>query len=303
MARVVVVGEDSARIAARLGELGLAGLDIEVHAPGSAPKAEILLGSPKALATILDEASGVAWVQSTWAGVTPLVEHPRRDYCLTGIKGVFGQAMSEYVLGWLLALERGIIRRATERRWDPRLDPNLAGKRLGIMGTGSIGGDVARACSALGLAVSGLNSDGRAVPGFDACYPTGECLAFAEGLDYLVALLPDTPATSGLVDADLLARLSPGAILVNAGRANSVLDEDLLAALTKGQLKAAVLDVTREEPLPEGHRFWSVPGLYLTSHTAAPSSVETVVGVFADNYQRYRRGEPLRHVVNFDRGY
>ena len=68
-------------------------------------------------------------------------------------------------------------------------------------------------------------------------------------------------------------------------------------------LVTAVLDVTREEPLPEAHRFWAVENLYLSSHTAAPSSPEAVVGVFAENYERYARGEPLMYTVDFDRGY
>jgi phosphoglycerate dehydrogenase-like enzyme len=280
-------------------------LQIEIAAAGSEAVrgADILLGPPDIVAQCLDEAASLRWVQSTWAGVTPLVAHPRRDYVLTGVKGVFGQAMSEYVLGWLLALERRIIDRARQRCWDDRIEPGMANRRLGILGTGSIGCAVARGGAALGLSIRGLNSDGRAVDGFSACYAARDRLQFAAGLDYLVALLPDTAATRNLVDRDLLHCLSPGAIFINAGRAGSVVEDELLAALACGQLRAAVLDVTPVEPLPPDDRLWSVENLYLTSHTAAPSAPETLAGVFCDNYRRYLAGEPLQHQVNFERGY
>ncbi len=305
MPLVAIFGEDAGILAQQISQLRLGDLELLV-ATGervATAQADILLGPPQEIAACLDEATNLRWVQSTWAGVKPLIEHPRRDYLLTGVKGIFGQAMSEYLLGWLLALERGIIRRAVQSHWDPVIERGLAGRRLGIMGTGSISLDVAMACRALGLTVTGLNSDGREVKGFSDCYATVDRLVFAEKLDYLVALLPDTPGTDNLVDSALLSRLSRGAVLINAGRANSVVDEDVLAALSSGQLSAAVLDVTREEPLPPEHPFWQVRNLYLSSHTAAPSSPDAVVRVFADNYRRYCAQQSLQHQVDFDRGY
>ena len=146
MPHLVVLGEDRDQFAALLSARNLPELQIECAAPGSTALrgADILLGPPDALVHCLHDAAGLSWVQSTWAGVTPLVEHPRRDYVLTGVRGIFGQAMTEYVLGWMLALERRIIDRAGQRRWDDRVEPGLANRRLGILGTGSIGGAVAR---------------------------------------------------------------------------------------------------------------------------------------------------------------
>jgi phosphoglycerate dehydrogenase-like enzyme len=272
-------------------------------APAALARADILFGPPDVIASLLDSAPQLRWVQSSWAGVRPLVDHPRRDYVLTGVRGIFGQPMTEYVLGWLLALERRIIERAGQGCWDERIEAGVRGKRIGILGTGDIARAVARGCAVLGIDVIGLNSDGRDVPGFSACYPVAERLGFAAGVDYLLGLLPDTPATGNLVDAALLDRLAPGAIFINAGRANSVVDDDLLAALAQGPLRAAVLDVTREEPLPATHPFWAAQNLYLTSHTAAPTGTAAVARVFAANYERFRRGEALADRVDFDRGY
>ncbi len=304
MHRVVVVGNQAGELVRLLKEYQLPELTVcPPEAESALADAEILFGAPDALAGVLDEAGSVRWVQSSWAGVRPLVSLPRRDYTLTGVRGIFGQAMTEYVVGWLLGLQRGIIRRAHSRCWDGTLDPGVHGRHIGILGTGDIARAVARGCRALGMTVRGLNSTGRAVAPFDACFATTDRLAFADGLDYLLALLPATPATDNLVDAGLLARLAPGAIFLNTGRANCVVDADLLDALASGRLRAAVLDVTREEPLPPDHAFWGVDGLYLTSHTAAPTAPAAIVALFAENYRRFISGEPLLHRVDFERGY
>jgi phosphoglycerate dehydrogenase-like enzyme len=92
-------------------------------------------------------------------------------------------------------------------------------------------------------------------------------------------------------------------VVVNAGRGDTLDQEALMRGLQEGRLGAAVLDVFPEEPLPDGHPLWSTPGVYITCHTAAPSFPADIVAVFADNYRRFARGEPLRHQVDFERGY
>lgn len=268
-----------------------------------ARNAEIALGAPDALAPLLADMPQVRWVQSTWAGITPFLSVPRRDYLLTGIKDIFGESMSEYVLGWLLALQRGILRRAKGRHWDESLDPGLASLSVGIAGVGSIGAAVARSLSPWVAEIRGLNSDGRVVRGCDQCFSSDARLAFADGLDVLVMILPDTGGTNALVDASLLACLKPGAILINVGRANALDLPAALAALEAGRLSAAVLDVLQREPLPAGDPLWEVPNLYISSHTSAPTDMQLIAGVFLDNLERYRSGKPLRGVIDFSRGY
>lgn len=265
--------------------------------------AEVLFGAPDMLAQLIPHCPELRWVQSTWAGVTPLVESSRRNYSLTGVKEIFGAPMAEYVLGWLLALERNIPAHFAASRWEPRREGQIHGKTLGIMGTGSIGRHVALACRALGLVTRGLNSDGRDIEGFDRCWPASERLAFAGGLDYLVALLPDTPQTDALVNAELLARLNDNAIVINAGRGNAVVTDELVAALRGGSLRHAVLDVLPREPLPPDDPLWQVENLTITSHTAAPTPAEAIVDIFIENFDRFERGEPLLHPIDFERGY
>ena len=264
---------------------------------------DILFGAPDQLAPLIERCPKLAWAQSTWAGVATLLQLPRRDYTLTGLKGVFGQAMNEYVLGWILTLERRILDRAAKRTWWPDTETGVAGKRAGIMGTGSIGCAVGRGLRSLNIEVVGLNRQGRQIPPFDHCYPTSERRLFARGLDILVSVMPATPATDDLIDAALLEQLNPSAIVINIGRGNAIVDADLLSAIDSGHVRAAVLDVFRQEPLLDDSPFFSHPQVFVTSHTAAPTAPEAAVRVFLDNLKRFNTGQPLEHVVSFENGY
>ena len=264
---------------------------------------EVAVGAPPDLAAFIPRCPQLRWVQSTWAGIDAIAHFASETLHITPLKGVFGPAMTEYVMGWLLAIERDVISRASHTAWTPTLEPRITGKRMGIMGAGGIGTAIALAAKPFGLEVIGLNSDGRAVDGFAACYRSADRLAFAEGLDYLVSVLPHTARTDNLIDREVLMRLNLGAIVINAGRGNAVVEADLIKALNAGHLKAAVLDVFREEPLPPDDPLWSTPGVYITSHTAGPTPDEAIGEVFGRNLKRYIAGEAQADGVRACRGY
>ena len=264
---------------------------------------EVLVGAPPDLTAIIPRCPQLRWVQSTWAGIDAIAHFASEALHITPLKGVFGPAMTEYVMGWLLAIERDVISRASHTQWTPSLEPRITGKRIGIMGTGGIGTAIALAAKSFGVEVFGLNSDGRAAEGFNTCYPSADRLAFAEGLDYLVSVLPQTAQTDSLIDHELLMRLNEGAIVINAGRGNAVVEADLIASLDAGHLRAAVLDVFRVEPLPPDDPLWSTPGVHVTSHTAGPTPDEAVAEVFERNLKRYIAGQPLTDAVRAGRGY
>ena len=308
MPRLLVISPHASRFAELIEAESLPGLDAAFcETPEQArplcEDAEIVFGAPDQVADLLADCGNLRWLQSSWAGIKPLLDEPRRDYQLTGVKGIFGPLMAEYVLAWLLAIERSIPGRVQARHWDDSQDNQLSGKAMGIMGTGSIGSHVARCARVFGLSLRGLNSDGRDVADFDSCYSSTNIQAFAAGLDYLVALLPETPASDGLIDAQLLAQLNPGAILINGGRANCIVQADMLSALDSGRLRHAVLDVLPTEPLPDKDPLWQVKNLSITSHTAAPTRAEDIVAVFAENYRRYLAGDTLLYPIDFERGY
>ncbi|MCH1491421.1 MAG: D-2-hydroxyacid dehydrogenase [Luminiphilus sp.] len=305
-AEVLIVARESDRWVDAVAGLAREHFQVTVASPEASvdtSQVRILIGAPPDLRSRLAHCPKLAWIQSTWAGIDALREHMSPSLTITPLKGVFGASMSEFVLGWLLALERNIIVRAHQKHWLPEVEGNVVGKRLGIMGAGDIGSEVAHRARAFGLEVTGLNSSGEDQPGFTRCYATDARDEFACGLDYLVSILPATQATDGIVNDNLLARLAPGAIFMNVGRGNAVVEADLAAALQRGALRYAVLDVFEEEPLADDHPLWHTPGVFITSHTAAPTPDTAIPAVFARNLKQFLAGAPLKGAVDPRRGY
>ncbi|GGW92910.1 D-2-hydroxyacid dehydrogenase [Alteromonas halophila] len=274
----------------------------------SCSEVRLLLADPNLAAQIVPDCQHLRWCQSTWAGNTPLLSLSKRDYQLTGVKGIFGTQMREYVLAYLLYFSRNIAtfnrqQRDTPPHWEEAPISRLAGQTLGILGAGSIASEVAPAARALGMKVIGMSRRGGEAHAFDAIYTPDQQHQFAGQCNALLNLLPDTPQTENLIDKALLSSLPDGAILINAGRGSAIVDDDLLDALNNGTLRAAVLDVFRQEPLPPTHPFWHHEAIYITSHTAAISRPEDVIEVFAANAKRFINDEPLHYVFDFERGY
>ncbi|MGQ7957173.1 D-2-hydroxyacid dehydrogenase [Pseudomonas sp. SP16.1] len=278
-----------------------------VELAAAAGDCPLWLGQPDLLAPLLRQGLRPQWLQSTWAGITPLLAADLpRDYRLSRAVGIFGQVMAEYVLGHLLAHERRLFARLAaqvEQRWDHGLPRSLAGRRALIVGCGDIGESVARFLVPFGLQVRGVASAPREQAPFAEVAGLDALPRLVGWADYVINLLPDTPATRDLYDASLLARFRAEALLINAGRGAAVVDADLVAALEQGRLAGAVIDVCREEPLPPGHPFWTAPRLLLTGHSAAPTEPALMAELFLDNLARWRAGQALRGEVAFARGY
>ena len=285
--------------AARLPDLAI------VDAPDD--RVDIVFGEPSLIRSALPRLAAVRWVQSTWAGVEPLLDPAlRHDYALTNARGVFGPLMTEYVFGYMLAHERRMFEKHASQqagRWDPTPPGTLRGKQIGLIGVGTIGAALARTAKHFGMRVKGYTRASESCADVDAYFHGDERLAFASDLDYLVTIAPNTARTRKLVDASLLAALPPRAVFINPGRGSVVNEVALADALRGGRLAGAVLDVFEQEPLPADHVFWRTPNLLITSHTAALSAPEDIAPVFIDNYRRLLRGEPLQHRVDFEQGY
>jgi len=266
----------------------------------------VLLGQPDLVAGVLNEMPAIRWVQSSWAGVTPLLNLGRSDYLLTGVRDTFGPQMAEYVLAYLLANELKIFERLghqANRHWWEESSGTLSGKTLGIMGTGSIGRYIAKVAQTLGMNTTGFSLGGAPTEGFNRVFASDRLAAFLAEPDYLVCVLPDTPGTKHLLNAGAFHTMKNHCYLVNVGR-GAVIDEKALAeALYKGELSGAVLDVFNDEPLPKDSPLWNAPGLIVTAHVAATSWPQDIAGIFSENYRRYVEGEPLKYQVDFERGY
>jgi len=273
----------------------------------SSDDCDVVFGEPSLIAPAIGRLSSITWVQSTWAGVEPLLDPAlRRDYVLTNARGVFGGLMSEYVFGYLLAHERMIFRKHAaqqEGRWDAAPPGTLKGKQIGLLGVGSIGAALARTAKHFGMRVKGYTRSSEGCADVDEYFHGAERIAFARDLDYLVCIVPNTSGTRRLVDAELLAALPPRAVFVNPGRGAAVDESALADALQSRRLACAVLDVFQQEPLPPDHVLWRTPNVLITSHTAALSAPEDIAPVFIDNYRRFAAGQPLWHRVDFEAGY
>lgn len=291
-------------------------------------RAEIILGQPAWLAPYLSRAHNLKWLQSTFAGVEPLMgAEARRDYLLTGVKGIFGSLMREYVFGKLLEIYRHFPRyRAQQnlRRWQPHPYAGLSGRTLAVVGLGSIGLEIARTGRHFGMRVLGFNRSGQCFRELDACYSLASVTSAGKNardslqffpnkaavtedplgtVDVIVFALPGTPELTHAIDEKVLRRLKPGAVLFNVGRGNLLAQGALLDALASGQLAAAVLDVFEQEPLPSSHPFWNTPNLHVTPHISAQTFAEDMAPIFVENYLRYTQGRPLLHQVDFSKGY
>lgn len=270
---------------------------------------QVMLADPGLAAAVINDCHQLRWLQSGWAGNTPLVNAAKRDYVLTGVKGVFGRQMREYVFAYLLHFSRNVAgfaaaqQRPDSPKWQAPPYQYLAGTTLGIVGAGSIAGSLLPVADALGMQVIGLRQSGKATPGYQAMYSAAQKVEFAEQCDYMVNLLPDTPATRHLIDGNMLRALGSQGVFINAGRGNAVVQDELLAVLDAGQLRAAVLDVFEQEPLPDIHPFWQHPRILVTQHTAAASDPADIAELMHHNAKRYLAGAPLEHVFNFEKGY
>ena len=267
---------------------------------------EIMLGNPRIIAQEMENAPNLKWAHATWAGIEPLLKATRNNYLLSNTRGVFGQLMAEFVLGYILLFEKNILAKLQNQKnnqWDKQPPQTLRNKKIGLLGVGSIGGEVARFAKTFGMVTLGMARDTTVHPNIDNMYGSANTKEFCSDLDYLVCILPNTSETANMVDRNFLSYLPTKTIIFNVGR-GATLDEIALSdMLIEGKLRGAVLDVFRSEPLPENDPLWQVPNLFITSHTSAPSFMEDVLQPFLENYDLYLNGKKLKYLVDFNKQY
>ena len=276
---------------------------------------------------MLAAAQQLRWVQSPTASLEhyifpALAAHPLQ---LTNMRGLFYDNIADHVFGCMLCFARNLhiyVRQQERREWSPyggrkegqsfRSGPavttavdlahtTLSDATLGVIGLGSIGGEIARRGVCFGMRVLALDSDPRDAPaGVIGPWGTDRLDDLLAESDYVVIAAPHTPETEGLFRADKLARMKSSAILINIGRGVIVNLDDLCVALDQGKIGGAALDVYEIEPLPKEHPLWNYENVILTPHVAghSPAIAERHLEVLLDNAGRFVRGEPLRNVVD-----
>jgi phosphoglycerate dehydrogenase-like enzyme len=258
----------------------------------------------------LDQLPALGFVQAYSSGV----EHLRPDLlaargvALASAAGVGAAPIAEFALGRLLEVwkdTRQLERMQRERHFTRPASRVLEGSTLGIVGLGAIGSALARRARAFGMrVVATRRHPERGGQDVDTLYAPDEVDALLAESDAVVLCAPETDETRDLIDAEALATLRRGAVLCNVARGGLVDEAALCQALESGQLAAAILDVTREEPLPEGHGLWDAPNLYLSPHcAAAPEAYDNrLLDLFVRNLLRFAAGEPLENQVSAESG-
>ena len=188
-------------------------------------------------------------------------------------------------------------------RWGYRKPRLRSDFPIGVMGLGVLGERVAKALAQFDFPINGWSRSPKAIAGVRAFSGADQFNDFLAASRVLVNLLPLTPGTADIINKDTLARLLPGAYVINVARGAHLVDNDLLAAIDSGQVAGATLDVFRTEPLPAGHAFWSQPRITLTPHTSARTLRDESIAQIARKIAALQRGEAVAGVVSPERGY
>ena len=280
-------------------------------APSEAQCAEteamLAWGAPPGL---LPRMPKLRWAQALTAGVEGWLALPDlpAGLTLTCARGTHKEAMPENILGALFHLTKPYCAIAEDQKsshWRRRIATPLNGQTLAILGLGAIGQEVARLAGALGMRVIGTSRGAAPLPGLAEVFPperTDEVLSQA---DFVLVLLPATPATENFIDARRLKAMKASAWLLNFGRGALIADADLIAAVGEKRIAGAVLDVFRQEPLPATHPFWTTPGILVLPHIGGmhPRRDTVVARLFTENLGRFLEGRALREVVDRAAGY
>ncbi len=251
-------------------------------------------------------AMSLRWIQSASAGVEGLLfpELVESDVVVTNARGVFDQAMAEYVIGLLLLFAKdliGVLDRQRRKEWHARDNEALAGKRLLVVGAGPIGRAIGRRAQAFGIRVRGVGRTTR--PGddvFDVVLGVDELIGALPWADYVVDILPATEATRRLFGEPEFSAMNAWARFVNVGRGSTVDQDALVRALRDGVIAGAALDVFEEEPLPTDSPLWELSGAVVSPHMSADFGGwrEALVELFVENLERFLTGRPLENVVD-----
>jgi len=249
-------------------------------------------------------------IQSLWAGVDRLLSDaslPADVPLARMVDPALTRAMAETALWATLALQRGFFDYARQQRaglWRQHAQRRADEVPVLVLGQGEMGTAVAHSLALQGFAVTGwATRPGQAASGVRRIAGRGALHDALAGTQVLINLLPLTPATRALLDADLFAAMPRGAAVVNLARGPHLVQADLLRALDAGHIGHAVLDVFDSEPLPPEHPFWQHERVTVLPHVAAHTDERSAAAVVVDNLRALQRGAPLRHLVQRERGY
>jgi phosphoglycerate dehydrogenase-like enzyme len=291
------------RVLAIADENGLAAAaDAEVAFSGN---------NPRRVRQLLDATPKLRWYHTISAGVEnmPLPELAERGIVLTNNSGSYDIQIAEHLMAFVFAASRQFHRYRDSQRaseWEEQEHQELRGATIVVYGMGSIGGEIARLASAIGMRVIGIRRNaGPAEPGIERVVAADRLAEVVSEADYLAIAAPLTAATRGAISREVISRLKPTAWIVNIARGAIVDEPAMIEALQAKRIGGAALDVFTTEPLPKESPLWKLENVIVTPHDAgsSPRADERSLALFAENLRRYKAGEPLINRVDFEAGY
>ncbi|RLK02638.1 2-hydroxyacid dehydrogenase [Ruegeria conchae] len=283
-----------------------AGLDFHLAKDIPADQVDYIVYAPNGGVQDFTPFSQLKAVLSLWAGVEKISGNETLTVPLARmVDGGLTQGMTEWVVGHVLRYHLGMDCHITQQdgTWTPDAPPLASQRTVCILGLGALGEAAALALAALNFHVIGWSRTAKDIPGVTCLHGQDGLREALSQAEIVVLLLPDTPATENILNADTLALLPKGAQIVNPGRGPLIDDDALLHALNSGQIGHATLDVFRIEPLPVNHPYWVHPNVTVTPHIASETRPVTAAQVICENIRRGEAGEPFLHLVDRDLGY
>lgn len=234
-------------------------------------------------------------------------EFPRNIPLIRFVDETLSREMAQYIVMHVLIqhrAERAFAAAQREAKWrQAMLERRTEDTRIGVLGIGEIGTVAAERLRDLGFPVSGWSRTRKTVDSVTSFAGAGELDAFLAQTDILVCVLPLTPQTRHILNAQLFAKLPKGAYVINVARGGHVNEPELIAALDSGHLSGATLDVFETEPLPATSPIWRHPKIIATPHVAAITSPIAAARYVVDGIAAMERGEKLPNNVDMERGY
>jgi phosphoglycerate dehydrogenase-like enzyme len=283
----------------------------------AAPDATVILNwslSGELMREVFNMCPKARWVHTRAAGLDNLLfpELIESPVTVTNGTGVFSQSLGEFVLAAILYFAkdlRRMIRNQQAGVWEQFDITEVTGQTVGVVGYGDIGRAVATRARAMGMDVLAVKRHGPPLYNMDplvrCIYPPDRRLEMIARCDYIVVSAPLTEETRGMIGEAEFAAMKPDAVVINVGRGPIIDEAAMIRALSEKRIKGAALDVFDCEPLPEGHPFYRLENVLLSPHSAdhTPDWLDQAMQFFIDQFERFRKGEPLLNVVEKRLGY
>ena len=281
-----------------------------------APHADVIVNSShigELLGIVLPCARSVKWIHILSAGVDKVLfpELIASPTPLTNGRGVFKDSLAEFSIASILFFAkdfRRLVKSQEAAKWEQFDVVQIRGQVLGVVGYGEIGRETGRLARALGMKVVALRRRpelSRRDADLERAYSPDELCEMLSVSDYVVVSTPLTEGTRGLIGDRELRAMKSSAVIINVGRGPVIVESALIGALQQRRIRGAALDVFDVEPLPAGHPFYTLDNVLLSPHSAdhVAGWADSAMNQFIENFERFRKGEPLANVVDKNAGY